>query len=165
MMVAPETSPTPRPGRSPQPELALIGVATGMAAAAGPWLPHVLIWGELACVAAGLLLLQGLIRDLIMIRVRKRAAASCALPLATSPERPPVPTRCMCMESSVGSIGLAVGCLLLVVSPGGVVRIPWWFWSLMSAAVLLFGWYIKDFVIDWKGRRILRVTNHAEVKW
>jgi hypothetical protein len=69
------------------------------------------------------------------------------------------------MESSVGSIGLAVGCLLLVVSPGGVVRIPWWFWSLMSAAVLLFGWYIKDFVIDWKGRRILRVTNHAEVKW
>jgi hypothetical protein len=68
------------------------------------------------------------------------------------------------MESSIGAIGLAIGCSVLALGAGGVVTMTWWAWPLLTILVLSAGWYIKDFVIDWKARPVIRVSDHSQVR-
>src|SRR4051794_4064025 len=110
--------------RAAKTELYLIVLGTVLVRLAVPLLPETVRLGTLLVAGSGLLLFQGLIRDL------------CLLIKAKS--EPPKPSRaiaCMCVESTAGVAGMIVGAALfgsaiqLSLSPGA------WGWPAMALLV------------------------------
>ena len=84
-------------------ELTLIAACTGLTWLAGDLLPGASDTGRVALTCAGVLLAQSLIHDLWFVwskRGHKPAQAK--------------PARCMCVESTLGMLGMVVGAVVIL---------------------------------------------------
>jgi len=116
-------------------------------------LPEKLGSGRLLLVAATILLLQGLIRDLWLLRKSKLSVKTDS----------PVRARCLCAESLIGITGVIVG---LGISGSGIdrlVSLGSGTWSILIMAVLIIGYGMKDYVIDLNPLRIRRDKDHINI--
>jgi hypothetical protein len=133
-------------------ELLLICILAAAAWFFAPKLPQKLAIGEVVLAASVFLLGQGLLRDLWIKYVVKPAA-------------PAEPRRivCMCMESTVGVVGVSAGGAILLCGIRSSVALPGIFWPLLILIVGAVGFAIKDFVIDWKTWKVHREKDHQSV--
>lgn len=142
-------------------ELGLISGATAGAALAGSRLPFSLPLGEIALIASGLLLGQGLVRDLWVKYSSSRNGNSASCLLAPAGRR----ATCVCMESTVGVFGIVAGVTLLLSGARQTVELFTGFWPLLVSGTGLLGFLLKNLVIDWKTRRVRVETNHEEIRF
>lgn len=132
----------------------LIALATGGVFLAAPWLPPSLSIGRIILIAAAALLFQSLLRDLwILARARRSGAGSGKQRKA----------RCMCIESTVGMIGVVVGGLLIFSGLGAAMPMPAWAWAVGAATVLTSGYLVKDWVLTWKPWGLVRDPDHLNI--
>jgi len=143
-------------------ELILIAFVSAAAWFLRASLPAELAIGELILAAAVMLLGQGLIRDLYVKFSASRAAS------AAQPDGPTPPKKglfCMCMESTIGVVGVVAGGALLLSGISARVQLPIFFWPACVALTCLFGFVIKNYVLDWQTWpwRIRREEDHSSV--
>jgi hypothetical protein len=137
-----------------------MGLISGVVAAV--WvmaaeLPGQIGVGKLLLWASGLLLLQSLVRDVLLLIKARRSAR----------KEPQAAIRCMCVESTVGMTGIVIGAILFGVGFGRPILMGRWRWSLVALVVLGAGFLIKDFLLETKPWRIRRHKDHLNivVKW
>lgn len=119
-------------------ELGLIGVSSAALWLLTPDLAWTLSYGTVLCYAAGLILGQGLIRDLsIIIRRRLKGEAK--------PEGSRM--KCLCAESSLGLIVIFLGCLMLFLGIEKSVTFDQWALSGTALGLMILGFLIKDYVV------------------
>ncbi len=135
-------------------EIALIVMATFFSAALLAHFPDKLSSGDMVLYASVLLLAQGLVRDLWI-------KYSTTRPIAT-PTTAFKPI-CMCLESSVGLLGVVAGLLMVFVGTQTPLQLVSWFWPIAIGGVLAIGFLIKDFVLDWRTRSIRREKDHQNI--
>lgn len=128
----------------------VLGIAFWLAA---PLLPDRPSFGSVLLVAAVLLLLQSLVRDIALLARQRRAAHSAA----------PRAARCMCIESAIGATGVAVGLVLLGAGFGHPFAMPAWAWGVLAIAVTGLGFAIKDYVVTWSPWHIRRGKDHVNI--
>jgi hypothetical protein len=137
-------------------ELGLVGAAAVVAWAVRGMLPRTLPVGELTLYASALLLFQGLVRDLYLKYVAP-APAQCAIGELNK-------GKCLCMESTIGIVGIAAGSATLVtMGMHRQVRLPGWIWPLLVLAIGSVGFLVQEFVIDWKALRLRRGLDHRKL--
>lgn len=141
-------------------ELMAVATATLATLALSPALPRTLAMGEVALTASALLLAQGLVRDLFIKFGRRPAGEACTVGNGVASQ-----SNCMCMESSLGMVGIIAGVVLLLTVVPRNVHLHWSFWPALVAGVGLAGFFMKSIVIDWKSRRLRRVADHRQVKF
>ncbi|RUL63106.1 hypothetical protein EKH79_11875 [Dyella dinghuensis] len=117
------------------------------------WLPADIGIGSLLLASSVLLLLQGLFRDLWLLFKRKQDTQS-----GTRQE-----VLCMCVESTVGVMGVTAGIIIFGSAINRPVQMNPWIWSLLAIAVLTVGFAIKDFIFEWRPFRIRRDKNHLNI--
>ncbi len=120
---------------------------------ATPLLPGRMSFGTLLLVAAVLLLLQGLVRDLALLARSKREAHS-------TPEKA---ARCLCIESAVGVTGVAAGLILMGAGIGRTIELPVWTWAALAVGVTGAGFALKDYVVTLWPWRIRREADHLNL--
>lgn len=136
-------------------ELGLIISSTGAIFVFSLGSSHYSLLANLLLNAASLLLLQGLVRDLwILFKCAKKNQISSQKMTHAS---------CLCVESSVGLIGIAIGLTLLFSSAEYAFYLTPFMVALLSGVVLVFGFFIKDFVIQWRPWRIYKMPNHVNI--
>ena len=135
-------------------ELLLIAATTGASTALPGILPGKLPLGDIVLYASILLLAQGLIRDLWIKYVAR------IVPQAPQNKQP---LRCMCMESTVGVLGVVSGLGLIFATRGATWPLPVWFWPIMIGSVCLAGFLIKDLVLDFKAWTVRREKDHQNI--
>jgi len=116
-------------------------------------LPASVSVGTLLLGASVILLLQSLIRDLWLLAKQKRATLLI----------PPREGRCMCVESTVGSTGVAVGLVVLGSGIDWSVSMEGWNWCFLVVLVMAIGFAIKDYVFEWSPFRIRRDKDHVNI--
>ena len=102
--------------------------------------------------AATLGLLQGLVRDLCLLVKAKGAARDV-----------PRKARCMCVESTVGVIGIMAGIVLLGAGIDRTFLVGRWSWGLAVLGVLGVGFALKDYVFEWHPFRLRREKDHLNI--
>lgn len=135
-------------------------------------LGHWVLW------ASALLLFQTLIRDLWLMRRKPRAGESVSsrgIRSINRPVDPPVDPpvdkgsgRLMCIESSLGMVGVVIGAGLFLSGLGGRIELGFGSVVLLGWLVLVGGFLIKDWVIDaTDGLRFRRDPDHRNivVRW
>lgn len=138
-------------------EIALIAFVV---AACGWWrhnFPVCRTLGDVLVLLASLFLLQSLLRD-VWLWLRLRFTASDA-------QSHPVERQCMCVESLLGLSAVMVG-LLLMIAGGGrflTMHVPATGWPIIFGVVLICGFLLKDLVLDWSQKRILRERDHSNL--
>ncbi len=139
-------------------ELGLIIIVAIGIRAAGILLPDQIRLGSLLLGASALLLFQSLIRDLWLLAKARRTAA-------TIPPRRVA--RCMCVESTMGISGVAIGLITLACGIGTQVSMGKWCWSGIALLVFGTGFLIKDYVLESNPFRIRRDKDHVNiiVRW
>ena len=115
--------------------------------------PERLAIGHLSLAASALLLLQGLVRDLWLLSRMKYNA----------PSHTQRAIRCMCVESTVGVMGVILGVLLLSIGISVSIPMSQWSWSILLVVILSFGYLIKDFVLEWGPWRLRREKDHMNI--
>ncbi len=139
-------------------ELTLLPLAGLAVFACGPMLPTTVSGGRLLFLAAAALLFQSLVRDLSLLAAARRRSAGTRRV-----------ARCMCIESTVGVGGLAIGGLAAGMGLGGALSIAPWTWGVLAFAMGLVGFWLKDFVIEWRPWKIRRDPDHLNIlvewKW
>ncbi len=110
--------------------------------------------GRVFVFAAGLLLLQGLVRDVCLLAVARRQASA---PTARRE------ARCMCVESALGVTGLVAGTILLGAGFGAQFPMTRTGWCLGGILVLGLGFLLKDLVFEWNPWRIRREKDHLNI--
>ena len=131
-------------------ELTLIGAGTLLTYIILPVLPERLSLGAFAVVFAICLLGQGLLRDLFILYAIKRDKRQ--------PER--IGIVCMCVESVVGLTSVIAGLAMLFIGIGYVIKFPQWYWPVFTGVTWLFGFVIKNYIIDFTHLRLKRVQGH-----
>jgi hypothetical protein len=139
----------------------LAGLAFYLFAPALPLLfPAQLGVGRLLTLISALLLFQGLVRDVFLLAKQKRMAQH---------QQAPKPLRSMCLESTVGVLGLLLG--------AGLSGVGWdsdpplvmaaWAWGVLVVLIMSVGFAMKDLVIDSRPWRIRRDKDHMNIlfKW
>ncbi len=116
-------------------------------------LPSHISVGYLLLGSSVLLLFQGLIRDLWLISRRNRRTQS----------EQPQQALCMCVESTVGVMGVAAGLVILGSASDFQLSVGSWAWSALAVAVLAIGFAIKDFVFEWRPFRVRRDKDHLNI--
>lgn len=139
--------------RSEEVELTLILLTIIACWIISPAFPTQLQAGNLLLYASALLLLQSLIRDLWLLSTIKRRLKPITKKSA----------RCMCIESTVGIIGIATGAMLLGFNTDTSITMHEWLWSTLVIVVLSFGFLVKDYVLEWSPWRIRRDKNHLNI--
>lgn len=138
-------------------EAALVLVAAllcgGLAASWPDGIPSQLSVGGLMLVCSVLLLGQGLLRDLHTLWKQRRASAPPATKMV-----------CMCVESTVGMLGVVSGALALLGGLGGSVALGPLAWTALVALVGAAGLLIRDWVFDVGSRSVRRVKNHGRIQ-
>lgn len=137
-----------RPGE--RVELVLVAVSLGAAAALAEGLAWSVPFGRLVGYAAAALLGQGLVRDvtrLVVRRVRREVAP------------PTTKLLCLCAESSVGVLLVVAGLGLTLLGIDQAVVVTRGVLVGGLAAVLLFGFVAKDWVLV-----LRRVEDHATIR-
>jgi hypothetical protein len=135
-------------------ELILIALAACVAYVFREKLPQHWPLGNLVLSASVILLGQGLLRDLWIKYVVRKAPHAPGTRQAIS---------CMCMESTVGVIGVIAGLLLVAVRASAQISLPPWFWPALVATIGVAGFLIKDLVIDFKAWTIRREPDHQNI--
>ncbi|HKQ30874.1 MAG TPA: hypothetical protein VJS66_06280 [Burkholderiales bacterium] len=105
--------------------------------------------GEIVLYLSGLLLAQGLVRDLILL-LRNRGAAHGGVFKES---------QCLCLESAIGTIGVVVGACLFMSSTATPVTVTGLGVAVGMALTLTIGLLIKDLVIVWNPLGIRREKN------
>jgi len=134
-------------------ELALIPLAGVLVWLTGGKLPGQIGVGSLLLASSVLLLLQGLIRDLWLLFKRHQQSRESVRQEAL----------CMCVESTVGVTGVVAGLVVLGSAADSTLVLSAMLWSISTAAVLLIGFAIKDFVFEWRPFRIRRDKDHVNL--
>lgn len=134
-------------------ELAAIPAVTAAVAGLAPKAGVKLELGELVAGAALLILVQGFLRDLWLLREAKRQAATT----------PPRAAACMCVESAVGLTGVVAGIALVGCGLDFRMGLSAFGLPLTTAAVMIAGFLAKDFVFEWSPWKIYREKDHAQV--
>lgn len=137
-------------------ELVLILLAVAAAATLHARLPAKMSSGDIVLYASILLLAQGLVRDLWIKFTGPKPTENAAPKHASGPI-------CMCVESTVGVLGVIVGLLFVFVGTQTSVKLESWFWPTLVGGTLTFGFLIKDFVLDWRTRSIRREKDHQNI--
>ncbi len=137
--------------RADQVELSLIAAAVGVFALLTRDRVFEMSFGAWVGYGAVLLLAQGLVRDVTTI-VRRRLAAR-----TETGER--VKMRCLCAESSFGLLFGVLGATLFFTGIGDVTRLSSAVISAWVVGILLFGLFIKNYVIV-----VRRVTDHSLIE-
>lgn len=134
-------------------ELALIptfGIGVWLVA---PGLPNTVGAGKLLLATSALLLFESLVRDLsLLIRDRRVEKSS-----------PPRKERCLCVESTVGITGVIAGLVLSGSTIVHSVPMSHWTWSLLVMTIMILGFWIKDYVVEWGPIRIRRDKDHMNM--
>ena len=128
--------------------LTVITVALG-----APRLPTTTSLSALVLSASVLILAQSLVRD-SWLWLRQRHALSLQ------------PTRalaCFCLESTLGSVGVALGLSLSLFAPRLSVYMPAASWTVLVGISLLLGFLIRDWVITWRPLGLRRETDHFNI--
>ncbi len=100
-----------------------------------------------------LILIQGLFRDLWLLRQTRRQV--------TSP--PSREARCMCVESALGMTGVVAGIGLVGLGFDRPIFMSAAELSAAVAATMITGFLLKDFVFGWSPWKIYREKDHAQV--
>lgn len=123
----------------------------------GEFLPGQLTLGNILLDLSALLLLQGLVRDLWLLSVARRIQAVHA----TTPQQP---MRCMCVESTVGATGVALGLILLGTGFSDTpITLGTTGWTALILLVLVSGFIIKDWVFEFSPFTIRRDKHHMNI--
>ena len=109
--------------------------------------------GRLLLNASAFLLFQGLIRDL-WILTRNRSSKI---------NREQNKASCICLESTVGMIGILTGALLLGIGVNQSLILPGWGLTIMFAFILSVGFLIKNTVLQWNPWRIYQDKDHMNI--
>ncbi len=115
-------------------------------------LPKEMPIGHLILAISALLLFQSLIRDLVLLARKKKAAKNQSRSI-----------RCICLESSVGVTGILLGASVLGLGISYPIIMGRWGWSILTLLVLMTGFMIKDFVVESRPWRIVRDKNHMNI--
>ncbi|MFT7529863.1 MAG: hypothetical protein ACI9FD_000866 [Gammaproteobacteria bacterium] len=109
--------------------------------------------GIVMLICSVVLLSQSLLRDLWLIRTINRPALAASKPAVG----------CMCLESTIGAIGVIAGIFLALSSMEWRIHMASWLWCVIIFAVLATGFLIKDFVFSWKPVRVWKDKNHINI--
>ena len=114
------------------------------------------LW-QLVLGLSALLLTQSLVRD-VAILLRRRHS---------TPNEPRKEAQCFCLESTVGSTGVAAGAVLAGLGRSTLVTIGRWEFFLAMAGTMALGFLMKDLVISWKPFAVRREKDHLNliVRW
>jgi hypothetical protein len=134
-------------------ELALVPLAGAMTWMLGDLLPAETGIGSLLLASSGLLLIQGLFRDLWLLSRRN----------SVEPQGEQHTTLCMCVESTVGVTGVVAGLIVLGTAVDWPLHISPLLWSLLAMAVLAVGFAIKDLIFEWRPFRVRRDKDHLNI--
>lgn len=134
-------------------ELALIPIFGLATLYLNQLLPSLVGFGKLIIWLSGLLLFQSLVRDLAILATQRNTQVEGA----TRTEQ------LMCLESTVGILGLFAGSCLLFSGLNREVSLSGWVWSLMVTLVLIFGFWLKDYVFSWNPWRIKKEKDHLNI--
>jgi len=113
--------------------------------------------GRIFLLASVFLLVQSLIRDLWLLVRDKRKSKSHALKAKA------ITARCMCVESTIGIIGVIIGLVLLGSNVTIMIMMDYWHWSVLAVLVSSFGFGVKDYVLEWNPWRIRRDKDHMNI--
>lgn len=133
-------------------EKVAIAVLVGGVALVRARLPVKIELGEAVLASAALLLVQGLIRDLVRLRMA-RAQAKHSAPRVT----------CVCAESTLGASAIVIGMLLVFALSPVVLRVPPIAWPIAVGLVSVFGFATRHLVLDWRTRRLRWEPDHTGV--
>jgi len=138
-------------------ELCLIFALTLFLGLGGVILPSSLSLGRIILFFSALLLFQGLVRDVSLL-IRDRHITQ---------DVPAKAAHCLCMESSIGILGVTLGLFIWATGVQQSLTMTSPLWSLIILLVLLFGFFIKDYVIAWKPLHIRKEKDHLNliVRW
>lgn len=134
-------------------EVALIIATTAVIAVLSRHLPASLELGSLFAISALILLVQGLFRDLWLLRQQRKSA----------PANQPVAMKCMCLESTLGLGGVLVGVILTAVGVTTRVPIAEWVWPILTGSIMTFGFLTRDVVITWSPWGIKKHPGHGSI--
>ena len=104
--------------------------------------------------SAGLLFFQSLCRDLWYLFVKRAVKKDISEPIVR---------QCMCVESSVGVLITVVGLLMLIANIDVRVIFNLYTMIFVMAVVLLSGFLIKDYVIEWNPWKLSKEKDHMNV--
>lgn len=119
-------------------ELGLIVLSSGVLWLSTPDLSWTLSYGTLLCYAAGLILSQGLIRDLSLI-VKRRLKGEAKAEGAR--------LKCLCAESSLGILVILLGSAMLFLGIEKSVTLSRWALTATVFGIMILGFLIKDYVV------------------
>jgi len=102
---------------------------------------------------SALLLLQGLIRDLAYLACRKKQTNSGE----------PQTMFGLCVESSIGILGIIVGAILMFFVGNMALGLSVWIWAFLVFSILVFGFLIKDYVFDLSTMKIHKDVEHMNI--
>jgi hypothetical protein len=134
-------------------ELGLIAAVTVSFFLVAGVMPERISVGNLLLGAASVVLLQSLLRDLWLLAKGRRKP----------PTHPPRVGQCMCVESTVGITGVAVGLILVLCRVGMTAPMGRWSWGAFVLVSLGIGFLMKDYVIEFKPWRIRRDKDHLNI--
>jgi len=74
---------------------------------------------------------------------------------------------CFCAESTVGILGILLGCILLFSRVGGMTTMATLSWFILALTVLSIGYFLKSYVLQWNPWKIVKDPDHLNiiVKW
>lgn len=119
-------------------ELGLICLGSGALWLSTPELSWTISYGTVLCYAAGLILGQGLIRDLALI-VKRRVKGEAKTEGAR--------LKCLCAESSLGLLVIVLGCAMLFLGIEKSVSFHQWGLTGTAFGIMVLGFLIKDYVV------------------
>ena len=134
-------------------ELSLLLLTVITVALGAPRLPTTASLSTLVLSISVLILAQSLVRD-SWLWLRKRHA------LSSQPTRA---LACFCLESTLGSVGVALGLSLSFFAPRSPVYMPAASWTVLVGISLLLGFLIRDWVITWRPLGLRREADHFNI--
>ena len=103
---------------------------------------------------ASLLFGQSLLRDLWYLYAKRNRSLTKAKPVIR---------QCMCVESTVGVLGLVLGILLLSSTFDIEVMLSKIVLLSLMCLILLGGFLIKDYVVEWNPWRLYKEKDHMNI--
>jgi len=134
-------------------EAVLIVLATGGLFVASEELPREANLGLTLIACSLTLLVQGFIRDLWLLYKGKKTKSA-------APKRF---MRCMCLESTVGMTGIAIGGVLSLAFQNVSVDLAPLSWVMLAGAIMTFGLLTKDYIIQWGPLSLRKEENHHNI--
>jgi hypothetical protein len=134
---------------------AIFGLSVLTYVAAEAWLPQSISVGRLTLYLSALVLAQSLVRDLYLLSQKHKEGAEAAA------------GQCMCIESTVGGVGIIAGALLILLATSASISMTATVWAIAILFTTLVGFGVKDYVFGWNPWRIEKDRDHMNIifKW